>query len=251
MMRIDNMSFQEMHDIYVFSCERRQALLAEAQKQETPEMQMQFVADYFLNRLDTRQIAKIDGVDEKDVVPFKYDYSYLEDYGSDDVRRKEVRKWGRWRYGFNLPQADVDNRKKEQVGIYPAMYAIKMGTCIMFANEIQRFSYDLGIDCKIEQTLDYCYDNFDGFSTENKEMHTDRLIKMLHYYNVVSIGGQDFKLDIAGFLTAEDFNENHPELEIDLSQFYFTEDIDKNPFAETSKKYTIKNYSVVSQRQPQ
>ena len=93
-MRMENMSFKEMHDIYVFNCNRREALLSEAMKLDLPEERIQFVADYFLNKLDKSVIAKIDGVTEDKVVPFKYDYSYLEDYGTDDIRRKEVRRWG-------------------------------------------------------------------------------------------------------------------------------------------------------------
>lgn len=250
-MRMETMSFKEMHDIYVFSCERRQALLDEAMKLETPTQRIQFVADYFLNRLELSQIAKIDGVSENDVVPFKYDYSFLEDYGSDDIRRKEVRRWGKWGYGFNLPQADVDNRKKEQVGIYPSMYAIKLATCIMFASELQRFAYDFGMTGEIVQTLDYCYDNFDGTSTENKKIFTDRLIKMHHFYNVFEVDGKKYKIDIAGLLTAEDFNRNHPELAIGLEDFYFSEDLKKNPFAEIAKRYATDGFVTLSQRQPQ
>ena len=250
-MRIETMSFKEMHDIYVFSCERRQSLLDEAMKLETPAQRMQFVADYFLNRLDISQIAKIDGVEEKDVVPFKYDYSYLEDYGSDDIRRREVRRWGNHSYGFNLPQADVDNRKKEQVGIFPSTYAIKLGTCVMFASELQRFAYDFGISGEIVQTLDYCYDNYDGTSTENKKICTDRLINMHHYFNVIEVDGKKYKIDIAGFLTAEDFNKNHPEFEVGLEHFYFSEDLKKNPFAEIAKKHTSGGKFNLPQKQPQ
>ena len=250
-MRIETMSFKEKHDIYVFNCERRQKLLDEAMKLETPAQRMQFVADYFLNRLDISQIAKIDGVEEKDVVPFKYDYSYLEDYGSDDIRRREVRKWGNHNYGFNLPQADVDNRRREQVRIFPAVYAIKLGTCIMFASELQRFAYDFGIDSEIVDTLDYCYDNYDGTSTENKKIFTDRLIKMHHYYNVFEVDGKKYKIDIAGLLTAEDFNEKHPELAVDLESFYFSEDLKTNPFAVVAKKHTSGGKFNLPQKQPQ
>ena len=250
-MRIETMSFKEMHDIYVFNCGRREALLSEAMKLDLPEERIQFVADYFLNKLDKSVIAKIDGVTEDKVVPFKYDYSYLEDYGTDDIRRKEVRKWGDCRYGFNLPQADVDNRKKEQVRIYPAVYALKMGTCIMFASELQRFAYDFGMDGKIVQKMDFCYDKFDGKSTENKDIHTDRLIKMHHFYNVFEVDGKQFKIDIAGLLTAQDFNENHPDLKVDLNRFYFAQDSEKGPFAEIAKSGSVLNLESEAQKQPQ
>lgn len=250
-MRKDTMSFQEKHDIYVFNCERRESLLNEALKQSTPEEQMQFVVDYFLNKLDTKTIAKIDGVEESKVVPFKYDYSYLEDYGSDDIRRKEVREWGRWNYGFNLSPADIDNRQKEQVRIYPAIFALKMGTCVMFASEIQRFAYDFGMAGEIAQKIDVCYDKFQGTSTENKPISTDRLIKMHHFYNIISSGEDKFKIDIAGFLTAEDFNKNHPEYSVDLSEFYFSRNLGEGPFAKLTTNGKVLNFDELTQKQPQ
>ena len=106
----------------------------------------------------------------------------------------------------------------------------------MFASELQRFAYDLGLDGKIIETFDDCYDNFDGLTMENKKIKTDRLIKMQHYYNVFSIGDEKFKIDIAGALTAEDFNKNHPEQKINLEDFYFSENINNNPFAKVSIK---------------
>ena len=189
-MVISNMSFQEMQNIYLFNCARRESLLAEALKKETPEMQMKFVADYFLNKLPLETIAQIDCVDEKQVIPFQYDYSYLEDYSSEQIRNRTVRKYGVGRYGTNLPQADVDNRNGDKIRIYPSMYAVKMGTCIMFASEVQRFSHDFGIPCEIVNSIEYCYDNFDGKCMGGGHLTTDRLVKMSHFYNVLTIDGK-------------------------------------------------------------
>ena len=245
------MSFKDKQEIYLFNCKRRQILLEEALKQETSEKRLQFVADYFLNRLSDKQTAKIDNVDSKNIVPFKHDYSFLEDYGSDLIRKNEERKWGGYNFGFTLPQADVDNRGTEKIKVFPTTYSLKMGTCIMFASELQRFAHDFGVSGKIVQVFDYCYDNFDGFSTDNKKINTDRLIKMKHFYNVFMIDGKEFKLDIAGFLTAEDFNRKHPELKIDLNEFYFSENIENNPFSKLAVNNNVQEFISLSQVQPE
>lgn len=244
---MDYRQAKNMQEMYIFNNERRQKLLSEALKKSSPEQQLQFVADYFLNRLEPSIIAQIDGVDESKLMHFKYDYSFLEDYGSQEVRKKEVRKWAPYCFGTSLQQVDVDIRGDEHLKIFPAVYALKMGTCIMFASELQRFAYDLGISGEIVETFDYCYDNFDGISIDNKKIKTDRLIKMQHFYNVFTIGDKKFKLDIAGLLTAEDFNNNHPDLKIDLEEFYFSEKVDNNPFINVANLNNIQDYSQLSQ----
>ena len=72
---------------------------------------------------------------------------------------------------------------------------------------------------------------------------------MLHYYNVFTIDGKKFKLDIAGLLMAEDFNIRHPDIKINLEDFYFSENIDNNPFAQEVEKKNAKDYVSLSQPQ--
>ena len=244
------MSPIEMHDMFVFNGKRRETLLNEALQQGSAEDQLKFVVDYFLNKLPPSVIAKIDGESEDSIMPFKYDYSFLEDYKSFDSRRREDRRWGS-QYGVSLPQVDNDIRGTEKIKIYPALYALKMGTCNMFASEIQRFAYDFGIESQIVEKMEYCYDKFDGFSTENREIHTDRLIKMLHFYNIVSIGGKKYKIDIAGFLTAQDFNRNHPGIRVDENKFYFSEKHKDNPFSKFTKFASRAVINFPEESQPQ
>jgi hypothetical protein len=186
------MSFKDKQDIYAFNNKRRERLLSEAMNYDRAEDRLKFVVDYFLNKLDPAAVAQIDDCAEGKIVPFKYDYSFLEDYGSDDIRVQDTRRWGGFRHGVSLPQADNDIRPNEQIKIYPAVYALKMGTCVMFASEIQRFARDFGLESEIVKSMDDCYDKFDGMSTENKPIHTDRIIKMEHFYNVVVIDGTLF-----------------------------------------------------------
>jgi hypothetical protein len=68
---------------------------------------------------------------------------------------------------------------------------------------------------------------------------------------VIEVDGKKYKIDIAGFLTAEDFNKNHPEFEVGLEHFYFSEDLKKNPFAEIAKKHTSGGKFNLPQKQPQ
>lgn len=244
------MSFDDMRDIYLFNNARREALLAEALKQPSATQQMQFVANYFLNNLPTEQIAKIDNVSPRDILPFKYDYSFLEDYATHMVREKESRRYNGSRFGITLQQADVDKRGKEKINIYPTTYSLKMGTCIMFAAEIQRFSHDFGLPCEIVDEMAYCYDKFDGKSTEGEPIKTNRIVKMHHYYNILTIDGKKYKLDIAGALTAQDFNKEHPTIKIDPSVFYFSEDFSSKPFEDRYNK-GIAPYNLKQESQPE
>ena len=241
----------QMSRMYLFNCQRREILLNEAMKKNTPVERLKFVVDYFVDKLDQSAIAQIDGCTEKSVIPYKYDYSFLEDFGTWSVREPEIRKWEYGSYGYSLPQVDNDIRDEEKIRIYPAVYALKMGTCIMFASEIQRFARDFGLDSCIVQKMDYCYDKFDGFSIDHKPIQTDRIIKMQHFYNIVSIDGVKYKIDIAGYLTAKDLNNSHPELSVDPEDFYFSPTTEKNPIAQVIDLAGQDFVNLTNQNQPQ
>ncbi len=106
----------------------------------------------------------------------------------------------------------------------------------MFANEIKRFAHEFGIECEIVKTLETCYDNFNGITTAQKPPRTNRLINMHHYYNIVTIDGKKYKIDVAGYLTAQDFNKNYPEAIIDCQDFFFSENLNKKPFENAQLK---------------
>lgn len=223
------MDVYQLHELYVFNNERRENLLKKALEKPTKFEQMQFVVDYFLNNLPLETIAEIDGVNPKVVFPFAYDYSFLEDYSSENSRVQHYREYKPGAFGYTLPMGDNDVRVRPPIKIYPSIFALKMATCQMFASEIARFALDFGIDCKIIKKFTPCYDNFIGTDTKFNQMAYDRLIHMNHYYNIITIDGVDYKIDIAGGLTCLDFNKNHPESAVDPNLFYFsTKDI--NPF---------------------
>ena len=155
--------------------------------------------------------------------------------------------------GITLPAADDIRVGLEHISIYPTIYALKLGTCKMFANEIRRLCHDLNIKCKIHDELANCYDKFDGTSTTGKPINTNRIMKMHHYYNIITIDDVDYKLDIAGALTAMDYNQNQTGLLIDPARFYFSQEFETNPFDAAVAGNLILTSSPVSvgSRQPE
>lgn len=218
-------------EIYRFNNSQRDKILEEALKLETPEEQLRFVTLYMTNSLPIETIAKIDGVEPDKVLPFIYDYSFLEHISADDPRHKIVRPFCNYTgFSSSLSQGDSAGFGKNQVRIFPAVYAVKMGTCVIFANEIKRFAQEFGLECDIVETNALCYDNFKGSTHFHNKMEVDRLIDMHHYYNVITLGGERYKIDIAGFLTAKDFNTNHPEAAVKYEDFFFSKDLSYNPY---------------------
>lgn len=214
----------------------RTRLLNRANNFSTEEERAQFVVDYFTNNLSRDVIADIDDVPEKRAVDFSYDYSFLEGNETPFPRRQE-RIYYPGGSGITLTPADRDFNVDGAPRIYPTVFALKKGTCIIFANELKRLMANLGIKCEIVEPpigVD-CYDKFDGTDVEFNPIHTNDIKKMHHYYNVIEIDGKKYKIDIAGYLTAQDFNKYKPEKykeTIDVSRFCMTEDLDSNPFEE-------------------
>lgn len=228
------LNFREMQELYIFNNHRRDMLLQEANKFDFAIEKIKFVVDYFLNNLSPEQTALIDEVPISKLSLFKYDYSFLQGHNDQFTRKQEVREYAPGRYGYTLSQCDCIRYEDELIHIYPNVYALKMATCIMFANELKRFAVEFGIDCEIVNKLTPCYDFYKGQTSEYKPLETDRIINMNHYYNIFEFDGVKYKIDIAGALTAADFNANHPEQKIDLTKFYFSTDLSENPFEKCS-----------------
>ena len=224
------MNYFEMAEVYQFNNARRERLLDKANQLSTKFEKIKFVVDYFLNNLPLNEIMEIDEVDPMFLTLFKYDYAFLDDI----IPRKQSPDY------FNITDSSItlnavdnDIRNGQKAKIYPTIFALKKGTCIMFANEIKRFAMDFDIDCKIISENSYCYDNFLGHNINGDIVDINELHLMHHYYNIITIDGIEYKIDIAGFLSALDYLNNNPEIKsFDIDEFYFSQSLERNPFNE-------------------
>ena len=228
------MNFFEMAEVYAFNNARRERLLNKAKAQGSKLEQIRFVVDYFLNNLPVSEILEIDCVDPTYLKLFEYDYSFIDD----SIPRKQTFEfYTPNKMAITLHQADNDKRNGKIAKIYPTIFALKKGTCKMFANEIKRFAMDFDIDCEIIEEPAYCYDGFCGTNIKNQPVEKNNLCLMHHYYNIIKIDGKEYKIDIANFLSALDYLKNNPETKpFSIEDFYFSPDLESNPFNE------IKNF---------
>ena len=232
------MDYFGMVDVYQFNNARRERLLNKAKEQATKLEQIKFVVDYFLNNLPMSDILEIDEVDPMCLKLFEYDYSFLEDHRASFPRKQVFEYYTPTKKAITLHQADNDIRNGKVAKIYPTIFALKKGTCKMFANEIKRFAMDFDIDCEIVEEPAFCYDGFCGFNTNNERVELNDLRLMLHYYNIITLNGKQYKIDIAGFLSALDFMKNNPQYNpFTIEDFYFSPNLERSPFNEI-KQYT-------------
>lgn len=231
-----DIDFYSRNKINTYNNYIRERFLNRAMQMPSDREKVQFVVDYFTNNLPKDIIASIDDVSENRVVDFAYDYSFVKGNETPFPRKQERIRYPMG-FGVTLTSGDVDLEVVGRPRIYPTLYSLKMGTCIMFANEIQRIMAKLGIKSKMIETpigVD-CYDRFTGTDVEFNKIDTNDIKKIKHFYNIVEIDGKKYKIDIAGFLTAKDFNKHKPSKykeNIDITRFCMTEDLNGNPFEE-------------------
>ena len=229
------MNYFEMAEVYQFNNARRERLLDKANQLSTKLEKIKFVVDYFLNNLPLSEILEIDSVDPLYLNFFRYDYAFLDDT---IPRKQSPDYYNLTASAITLHSVDNDIRNGQRAKIYPTIFALKKGTCKMFANEIKRFAMDFDIDCEIISENSYCYDNFLGYNVNDEIVEINDLHLMHHYYNIITIDGIEYKIDIAGFLSALDYLKNNPKIEsFDIDEFYFSQSLERNPFNE------IKNYA--------
>lgn len=227
------MNYFEMAEVYQFNNARREKLLNRAKQFDTKLEQIKFVVDYFLNNLPVSEILEIDCVDPLYLKLFEYDYSFLEDHKATFPRKQVYDYYTPTNKAITLHQADNDVRNGKVAKIYPTIFALKKGTCKLFANEIKRFAMDFDIECEIIEEPAYCYDGFCGFNIKNEPVEMNNLRLMHHYYNVITLDGKQYKIDIAAFLSALDFLKKNPQTKpFTIEDFYFSPNLEKNPFNE-------------------
>ncbi len=218
---------------------RRDNLLEMAKSLDSESARARFVVDYFTNKLPKETIASIDEVEENKVSNFSYDYSYIKGNSMFETREQKS-------VGFSYSGGYVSGKTIMSTGndifiegrpkIFPSIFALKMGTCTMFAHEMKRLMHELDVPCDLIETdtpID-CYDLYSGKDeAEGTPINVNGISKIYHAYNIITLNGEPLKVDIAGYLTAQDFNEKHPigrENPIDPDNFYFSQNINENPF---------------------
>ena len=233
------MSPRQIGEILECNEKRRDNLLEMAKALDSKSARAQFVVDYFTNKLPKGTIASIDEVDANNISNFSYDYSFVKGNESFEARTQKS-------VGFSYSGGYVSGKTIMSTGndlsidggpkIFPSIFALKMGTCTMFAHEMKRLMAELDVPCELIETnkaID-CYDLYSGKDeVEGNEINVNAIKKMYHAYNIITINNQPLKVDIAGYLTAQDFNEKHPigrENPIDPDNFYFSPNINENPF---------------------
>lgn len=239
-MNFSGMDFYSLQKIYTFNNLRRARFINRAKKMPSDREKAQFVVDYFTNNLPKDVVADIDDVGVNLVEDFSYDYSFVRGNETPFYRKQESSRYPGG-FGITLTCADRDVEVEGNPKIYPTIYSLKKGTCIIFANEIKRVMANLGIKCEIVETPDCvdCYDRFEGTDVEYNKISVNDIKKIRHYYNIIEIDGVKYKIDISGYLTAQDFNKYKPEKykeTIDTNRFCMTEDLYGNPFEEIKSR---------------
>ena len=215
---------------------RREVLINKALELNSESERAQFIIDYFTSQLPKSVIAEIDGVNEKDVVPFQYDYSWISGNETPFARKQKSVKSpiGEGKtFSIGLHDRDVPGNPI----IYPSVIGLKLGTCKVFSHEIARLMHSVGVECTIIETENPvdCYDLFEGADEEGNHISVNTIKPIKHIYNVLTINGKQYKVDIAGYLTAIDYNKNNPngiKNPIDINQFIMNEDLSSQPFTE-------------------
>ena len=219
---------------------RREILINKALELGSEYEKAKFIVDYFTNNLPKNIVSQIDGVDENKVVDFKYDYSYIKGDETPFARKQQpVNSPVGEGITFSTGLHDIDIPGHPM--IYPSVIGLKLGTCKIFSHEIARIMHSVGIKCEIVETKKpvSCYDLFEGTDEHDNHISVNTIKPMYHIYNVITIDGKQYKVDVAGYLTSQDYNHYHPDgikFPIDTSRFCMTEDIASNPFEETEKE---------------
>ena len=215
---------------------RRENLINKAKEIPNDYDRAIFIINYFTSNLPKDIIAQIDEVKENEVVDFKYDYSYINASETPFARKQIPVKspiGEGTTFSIGLHDRDVPGRPM----IYPSVLALKLGTCKIFSHELARLFYSANIKCDIFET-EYavdCYDIFNGTDEDGNRINVNTIKPIHHIYNIITIDNKQYKVDIAGYLTAKDYNQFNPDgikNPIDINKFILTEDLENNPFSE-------------------
>ncbi|MBR2909633.1 MAG: hypothetical protein IKC11_04730 [Clostridia bacterium] len=186
--------------------EKRNAILEQASVIEGEFDKMAFIVKKFLSE-------------------YKFDYSVLKSPNEFLDRRPYLMpfEYGGKRFHCASMRAQ-DPDMKHKIPMTPSLHSLNMGTCFSFSTELEWFAKEFGIKNKKVNRVVTCYDGYQTVRPENE------IREMLHYYMVMNLDGEDYKIDVAGALMAMDYKKKHPEADISAKDFVFVDPNKENPF---------------------
>ena len=177
------------------------------------------------------EFDKMGFIVKKFLSDYKFDYSVLKSPIEFHDRRQYLMPFefeGRRYHCASMRAQDPD--MKHKLPMTPSLHSLNLGTCFSFSTELEWFAKEFGIDCQKKNEVVTCYDGYQTVRPENE------IREMLHYYMIMNLDGEDYKIDVAGALMAIDYKKKHPEVDISAKDFVFVEPNKKNPFDEIAKK---------------
>lgn len=122
---------------------------------------------------------------------------------------------------------DDGDKKPNETQVFHYVHALKMGVCKSFAQEIEWFAKEFNLKSEVVKcgTIGY-----DGWVNPKGEYTFPVLTEQEHFYNVVTLDGVEYKIDIAGALMAKDYSKRFPNRQVSPQQFVMVGKHTKSPF---------------------
>lgn len=176
---------------------------------------------------------------------YDFDYSILSNVLIEpDGRPLEKRTFTHEGEEFEAFSEDCLQADEETgVSLCPSLHALKLGTCKYFTAELEYFAKLLGIKYRKVCRTEICYDGY-GFKKKSEGQDFDvgsELKPMIHHYIIMELGGEEYKIDIAGAIMARDFRKAHPDTKVRPIKFIFVKPESANEFEELFKTKTNDN----------
>lgn len=192
--------------------EEREFLKEEASKFSTEFDKMQFICQKFLKE-------------------YSFDYSVL---NSVEELKNKRQPWVRkFNYNDELYECETwwseDVDEKYGISLSPSVHALKLGTCSIFSKELKWFCEEFGIKCDIKNKMCNCYDGYES------EIVKPKIRQMNHYYVIMNLDGNEYKVDVAGAMMAMDYKKKNPEIKLDPAEFMFVDKDKENVFDDLVK----------------
>ena len=184
------MYLSDWHKIKIMTLNdiRRENLINKANELPDEFDRAKFIVNYFTSNLPKEVIAEIDEVKEREVIDFRYDYSYVKGSETPYARKQIPSKspiCDGCTFSIGIHDRDVPGKPM----IYPSVLALKLGTCKIFSHEMARLMHSVGVKCEIYETdhpVD-CYDIFNGVDEEQNPININTIKPMYHIFNILNI----------------------------------------------------------------